>query len=227
MIDYQARDSKDEAFKSGSYLDEALLSKGKKIFIEQILYYDVNHNTIHIYYSLDLTTRSIINKLFGISIYSKINFKSNLDKQTPVNEDESKSLIKSSLPLQKINNKEISQEIVKIESIIKNTHLELMIQQLNSRLVSDHKFLNPPHIHLQNIRNQIRDLSLAQFAESIIYVYKNNAKKTYQLKLDNSYDLPNIELSEVAYKKLTSFRDSSNFILSYDKALKSHINPGR
>lgn len=36
MIDYQVRDTKDEAFKSGSYLDEVLSSKGKKIFIEQI-----------------------------------------------------------------------------------------------------------------------------------------------------------------------------------------------
>jgi hypothetical protein len=127
----------------------------------------------------------------------------------------------------KLNNKEISKEIDNIESIIKNTNLEHMIYQLNKRLISEHKFLNPPHIHLQNIKNQIRDLSLAQFAESIIYVYKNNITKTYQLELDNSYDLPNIELSEAAYKKLIAFRDSSNFILSYDKALKSHINPGR
>jgi len=121
----------------------------------------------------------------------------------------------------------IKDEIEYIENILNQSNINKYFHYIDKNISIQKKFEfhDQKKIHLLNIQHQILDLQLSQFAESIFHVYKNNSMN-YRLEMDSSDDLPNIELSHDLYIKFTTLRDTSNFILSYDKALKSHNSHG-
>lgn len=132
------------------------------------------------------------------------------------------------------NEKFILDEIEYLESILSKCNLDKFVYFIDKKMRNEQSLMssssinnllrNENQIHLSILESQIKDLHLTQFAESIKYSYRNINNGNVYLVLDESDDLPSIEVTYELFQKLNSFRDSSNFILSYDKALKSQIS---
>lgn len=127
----------------------------------------------------------------------------------------------------KPNESQISGEIRYIENILLKEFSDEYLQKLIDSRLQEEQLLNnnQRQVLLQNIQNQIINLEMAQYAESITKV--ESLKKQYncyRLSCDPSDKLPAIKVTIEEYKHLLKFRDSSNFLFSLDKSnAQSHI----
>lgn len=121
---------------------------------------------------------------------------------------------------------EVSLEINLINQILKkHSKIELLGDFLLCKLKNE-KDASPKinnQFLLQYILKEVEALSLVQFAESIIHISTNQDRSKYLVTLDDTDDLPQIELNKASYDSLLKLRDTSNFILSYDKTVNTHI----
>lgn len=127
------------------------------------------------------------------------------------------------------NNNQVELEINLIERLLKNLNSEKLIKVLQMKAeeeaIAIQKSNFPSETSLLNIRQQIKELQLTQFAESITSVHRNKQNLLYYVTLDKTELYPCLELNEQVYKYFMSYLDTSNFILSYDKPLNSQLNP--
>jgi hypothetical protein len=129
------------------------------------------------------------------------------------------------------NNNQVELEINLIDRLLKNLNSEKLIRLLQMRAQEEAlaigKLNIPSEISLLNIRQQIKELQLTQFAESITSVHRNMQNMLYYVTLDKTEAYPCLELNEPVYKYFMSYLDTSNFILSYDKPLNTQLNHTR
>eukprot|EP00340_Litonotus_pictus_P007056 CAMPEP_0170520382 /NCGR_PEP_ID=MMETSP0209-20121228/5665_1 /TAXON_ID=665100 ORGANISM="Litonotus pictus, Strain P1" /NCGR_SAMPLE_ID=MMETSP0209 /ASSEMBLY_ACC=CAM_ASM_000301 /LENGTH=616 /DNA_ID=CAMNT_0010806651 /DNA_START=253 /DNA_END=2103 /DNA_ORIENTATION=- len=127
----------------------------------------------------------------------------------------------------KENSNEVLAEIIKLENIIQtefnNSALKKKIgksTQEEDSLIKDNK-----QVLLKNLQNQIVQLELAQYAESVTTIETSKKNKSIiRVSCDPSDRLPSITFSHSDYLYLFKFRDSSNFLFSLDKShSQSHI----
>lgn len=118
-------------------------------------------------------------------------------------------------------------EIDFIKSLLKNSKIEKLVEFIDSKLKQekDSQPRNHSNALLLNIVYQIESLQLAQIAESIASVHCFQDKSKYLITLDETENLPKIEVNEVSYRLLLKYRDSSNFIISYDKNVNFQVLP--
>lgn len=128
-----------------------------------------------------------------------------------------------------------------IEDLLHNEFNNELLQKVLLLKETQEKSLNAEQkeILLLNIENQIVNLELAQYAESVTKIERvleeeNSSKKLNNKNLNKNYvrlscdpsdNLPSLILSYDHYKRLFAFRDSSNFLFSLDRthSQQTHI----
>lgn len=122
---------------------------------------------------------------------------------------------------------QIEQEIDFLSGVLKNSKIEKLIELIDLKVKTEKE--EQPRIQnnslLLSIIYQIESLQLAQFAESVVSVHCFPDKSKYLIKLDETDNLPKIEVNEVSYRLLLKYRDGSNFIISYDKNVNFQALP--
>ena len=104
-----------------------------------------------------------------------------------------------------------------------SSDIELNTNDINNKFLQSFSYFNA--LSIVNLQKQIKSLQITQFSESIFNVYKSSSLKQYfYIKLDKTEKYPDLQLNEESFRRLISYRDSSNFILSYDKPLSSKVN---
>ena len=179
---------------AGKYLEQNISKNSKFLYLHFLLI------------KLEKNNPEFVTKLFGCNIYlDKSDWLLHCSEDNNPN-DEIKFLENKLSHIEQINLNNLSK--VKKISEIKKEYLPKEEIDLDSPKIKQQQY--------DNLINQIYNLQMKQFAESICGIKKENNQNKYIITFDPTEKIQSIELNENEYEELISFRDPLNSISVYD-----------